>query len=154
LALILEEQHGIAAAAVPGAGAAGGLGFGLMAFAGAKVESGFDLFARQARLEKHIRAADLVVTGEGSLDAQTEMGKGVGQIGRLCRHCGVPCVALAGEAGLSIREIGLFSHVRALTERTSKAEALAHAARLLKQLARETAHTATKVCQSLPPGVQ
>ena len=53
---LLARQHGIDCAATPGAGAAGGLGFGLMAFMGAKVASGFDLFAEYARLEKRIRA--------------------------------------------------------------------------------------------------
>ena len=59
MASLLKQQHGVDCANVPGAGAAGGLGFGLMAFAGAKLESGFDLFARYAQLEKRIRAADV-----------------------------------------------------------------------------------------------
>ena len=62
LASALQEQHYIGGADVPGAGAAGGLGFGLTAFAGAGIQSGFDLFARHARLEKRIGAADLVIT--------------------------------------------------------------------------------------------
>ena len=58
MASLLKKQHGIDCADVPGAGAAGGLGFGLMAFAGAKLESGFELFANHARLEQRIAAAD------------------------------------------------------------------------------------------------
>jgi glycerate 2-kinase len=80
----------------PGTGAAGGLGFGLRCFLGARLESGFSLFARQARLEERIGLSDLVLTGEGAIDASTLMGKGVGEIARLCRGKGVPCVGLAG----------------------------------------------------------
>jgi len=65
----------------PGAGAAGGLGFGLLAFSGARLEPGFDLFARLARLDQRLRSADLVITGEGCIDPSTLMGKGVGQNG-------------------------------------------------------------------------
>jgi glycerate kinase len=92
------------------------LGFGLTAFAGARIESGFDLFARYARLEKRIRAADVVITGEGAMDEQTRMGKGVGQIARWCAARGVPCIGLAGVVEQSVRESKLFAHTRALTE--------------------------------------
>jgi glycerate 2-kinase len=134
LASRLHEQHGIDAANVPGAGAAGGLGFGLIAFAGAKVESGFDLFAHYAQLEKRIRAADLVITGEGAMDEQTRMGKGVGQIARLCSRRAVPCLALAGRVDQSVRKSRVFSDVRALTDRATPHRAQAQAARLLEKL--------------------
>jgi glycerate 2-kinase len=83
-------------AAVPGAGAAGGLGFGLMAFVGARLEPGFDLFARHARLEARLRAAELVITGEGAIDRSTLMGKGVGELAAHCRRRKLPCLGLAG----------------------------------------------------------
>src|ERR1019366_4061038 len=71
LAAVLRKQHGIDSAKTAGAGAAGGLGFGLMAFAGARMESGFEVFARCARLDDRISEADLVITGEGRMDSQT-----------------------------------------------------------------------------------
>lgn len=86
---------------VPGDGAAGGLGFGLRCFLGARLESGFNLFARYARLEERIRGADLVITGEGAIDASTLMGKGVGEIATLCQKHQVPCLGLAGTLALS-----------------------------------------------------
>jgi glycerate kinase len=58
----------------PGAGAAGGLGFGLMAFCGAEVRRGFDEVAELLRLAEVVAGSDLVITGEGSLDAQTLTG--------------------------------------------------------------------------------
>ena len=81
---------------LPGAGAAGGLGFGLRAFCGAQLESGFGLFARQSALQRHLRSTDLVIVAEGAVDASTFMGKGVGQVAARCRERGVPCIALAG----------------------------------------------------------
>lgn len=80
----------------PGAGAAGGLGFGLASFLGAKLEPGFDLFARYARLRRRLRSFDLVITGEGAIDKSSIMGKGVGEIARLCRQHRIPCLGLAG----------------------------------------------------------
>jgi glycerate kinase len=148
MASVLQEQHGIGGADVPGAGAAGGLGFGLTAFAGARIESGFDLFARYARLEKRLRAADVVVTGEGAMDEQTRMGKGVGQIARWCARCGVPCIGLAGVVEASVQESKLFAHTRALVERTTLPRAMKQAARCLETLSAETARAwaARRIC--------
>jgi glycerate kinase len=139
MASLLKQQHGLDWAGIPGAGAAGGLGFGLMAFAGARIESGFDLFARYAQLEKRIRAADVVVTGEGAMDLQTRMGKGVGQIAALCARRHVPCVGLAGMVDATVKHSGIFAHARALTEITTASRAQAGAAHFLEQLAAETA---------------
>ena len=60
---------------VEGAGAAGGLGFALMAYCQAELKSGFDTIAEVVQLDQHLAHADLVITGEGKLDAQTAMGK-------------------------------------------------------------------------------
>ena len=87
----------------PGAGAAGGLGFGLMAL-GAVVTSGFDLVAEAVGLRARVEAADLVVTGEGRLDAQSLRGKVVIGIARLAQDAGVPCVAVAGQAEVGRRD--------------------------------------------------
>jgi glycerate kinase len=137
MAEILEQQHGISGAEVPGAGAAGGLGFGLQAFAKAKIESGFDLFARHAHLERHIRAADLAITGEGAMDEQTRMGKGVGQIARACELYGVPCIGLAGVVHASVKQSKLFAHTRALTDIADLTRAKNQAAQCLEQLSED-----------------
>ncbi|GAB4242677.1 MAG: glycerate kinase [Candidatus Methylacidiphilales bacterium] len=83
-------------ARVPGAGSAGGTGFGLMAFAGARVESGFEVVAAALGLEARVRGADLVLTGEGSLDTQTGLGKGPECLRQMAIRAGVPIVAFAG----------------------------------------------------------
>lgn len=148
LASVLQEQHGLGGAGVAGAGAAGGLGFGLTAFAGARLESGFDLFARHARLERRIRAADAVITGEGAMDEQTRMGKGVGQIAHWCARCGVPCIGMAGVVEASVQESRLFAQTRALTEMADLPRAQRLAARCLAELSEATARAwnETRVC--------
>jgi len=80
----------------PGAGAAGGLGFGLMAFLGATLVNGFERVASVMDLETQIAKADIVITGEGRLDAQTLHGKGPVGVARLARKHGKPVVGLAG----------------------------------------------------------
>lgn len=96
LAKVLENDFGYDHAKMPGAGAAGGLGFGLASFLGGKFESGFDLFAGEANLNQRIASADLVITGEGSLDKSSMMGKGVSGILEICSKHGKPCVGIAG----------------------------------------------------------
>jgi glycerate kinase len=80
----------------PGTGAAGGLGYGLRVFIDGQFEAGFEIFARLANLREKIAAADLIVTAEGSIDAQTDMGKGTGAVAKLAREHGKRCVGLAG----------------------------------------------------------
>jgi glycerate 2-kinase len=111
----------------------------LMAFAGARMESGFEVFAHCARLDERIGRADLVITGEGRMDHQTYMGKGVGQIARRCRKLGVPCLALAGIILEPARARQLFAQTRALTEITNLAGAQSKAARHLQELAGQMA---------------
>ncbi len=124
---------------IPGAGAAGGLGFGLMAFLGAKPEAGFDLFMRLAKLKTQLRSADLVITGEGTIDKSTLMGKGVGEIARRCRQLKVPCIGLAGVVNDSDLIKGRFTATHGLTEVTAVREAKARPEFWLERLTMRTA---------------
>ncbi len=139
LAAVLKQQHGSDFANAPGAGAAGGLGFGLCSFAGAQLASGFDLFAEQARLKNRLRDAGLVVTAEGAIDRQTLMGKGVGQIAALCHEARLPCIALAGVVADRKAAAEQFSHVHALTDLTSPEQAMADAAAWVERIAARAA---------------
>jgi glycerate kinase len=130
----------------PGAGAAGGLGFGLLAFAGAWLQRGFELLARQAQLARRLRAADVVVTGEGAIDRSTAMGKGAGQVALRCREAGVPCIGLGGVVTRTPRVRRLFTEVRSLTEVTTLAEAKARPAFWLEHLAAAVASTLKTSC--------
>jgi len=134
LGFVLEKQMNLSLATVPGAGAAGGLGFGLMAFAGAQARSGFDLFANAADLEKRIRKSDLVITGEGAVDRQTFMGKGVGQVALLCKKLGVPCMALAGATNARAKDARLFSSMFSLIDITPMEQAKRRPAYHLEKL--------------------
>jgi glycerate 2-kinase len=84
----------------PGAGAAGGLGFAMMAYFGAALRSGFDVVAEAVGLRQRLAGANLCVTGEGRLDASSLHGKTPIGVARLCRELAVPCVAVVGSAGV------------------------------------------------------
>ncbi len=84
-------------AETPGAGAAGGLGFGLMAFAGASLRSGFELVGEALELEVAVRQADYVIAAEGHLDRQSGMGKAPGRIRDLAKSHGKRTLAVAGK---------------------------------------------------------
>ncbi|MDP2343338.1 MAG: glycerate kinase [Deltaproteobacteria bacterium] len=86
----------------PGAGAAGGLGFGLLSFVGAELRSGFHVVAAAVQLEAAVAWADVVVTGEGHLDAQTLEGKTAFGVATLARKLGRKTVAFAGGVDVDV----------------------------------------------------
>ena len=96
---IIREQLDLDVEYIPGAGAAGGLGAGMLAFLGARLLEGFPVIAGMLGLEDKIRAADLVITGEGKLDAQTRFGKTPFGVGEIARRNGKPVIAVAGAIG-------------------------------------------------------
>ena len=77
-------------------GAAGGMGMGLNVFAKAKLQSGIDIIIETSKLKDHIKKADLVITGEGQVDAQTLFGKAPAGVARLSKKCQVPVVIIGG----------------------------------------------------------
>lgn len=79
-----------------GAGAAGGLGFAFMSYLNAALESGINLILRKTRVEEAIRNADIIITGEGCLDAQTAMGKAPVGVARLANKYNKPVIAFSG----------------------------------------------------------
>ena len=95
-AALIRDQLGKEVDSVPGAGAAGGLGAGLMAFLDAQLTSGFDMVSGVTRLEERIREADLVITGEGRMDAQTRFGKTPSGVARMARKHGKPVIGVTG----------------------------------------------------------
>ena len=139
LARTWENQMGEAADQLPGAGAAGGLGFGLYCFLKADLQSGFALFARTVRLTEKLTEADIVITGEGGMDRQTVMGKGVGELAKLARQHDCRCLAFAGTVDDVAALESDFEQCRSLAEVTSSAESLIQPARWLQVLAQRTA---------------
>lgn len=131
-AAVLRRRFGINAAAMPGGGAAGGLAIGLVAFAGARIVSGFDVVAEAAGLASRMETADVVVTGEGSYDIQSAQGKVTGRIIAMARGMGKPFVVLAGRS----TEPGITT-LSSLAG--SDIESMERAAELLKQAAADWA---------------
>lgn len=130
-------------ASAPGSGAAGGLGFGLSAFVGATLESGFEIFSRLTKFVAHMRRADLVITGEGSIDVTTlAMGKGVGRVAALARRLGRPCIALAGVVSVPQSTRTPFRRLFGIVPGfASQEEAMANPQYWLTRLAAEAART-------------
>jgi glycerate kinase len=133
LAAVVAGHLGCDFSKEPGAGAAGGLGFGLKAFLGAQLEPGFDVFAAQAGLEPHLKWADAVLTGEGKIDRSTLMGKGVGEIAFKCLRLSIPCFGLAGVVEVQ-RHQEVFARLGGLTQCTSRENATQRAGYRLTQL--------------------
>jgi len=90
---------------IAGAGAAGGLGFGLMAFAGAKIRSGVELVIEKTKLAEKIAQADYVFTGEGKIDFQTKFGKTPFGVAQVAKRINKPVIAFAGLVGDGIDEL-------------------------------------------------
>jgi glycerate kinase len=138
----------------PGAGAAGGLGFGLMTFCGAELLPGFDLVATQLALEEAVGRADLVLTGEGSLDGQTLEGKAPAGVASMARRLGRSVIAFGGRVQEAAR-VGLhdcFDEIIALSDvepdltqeqRIARGPELLsrHAARLARRIGKEDLRT-------------
>jgi glycerate kinase len=99
LARLVEKTGRNDLANLPGAGAAGGLGFGMMAFFNAKLQPGIEIVTNAVKLRDRLRSADLCITGEGKIDAQSLAGKTPVGVARICKQLGVPCIALCGMIG-------------------------------------------------------
>lgn len=97
---VIRKDLGIDVEPVPGAGAAGGLGAGLLAFLRAELVSGIELVLNTVNFRAAVDTADLVFTGEGKLDAQSAYGKVPIGVARACKPMGIPVVVLAGSVEL------------------------------------------------------
>ncbi|MFT5466005.1 MAG: glycerate kinase [Verrucomicrobiales bacterium] len=136
LADLAQRDLGIDPRTEPGSGAAGGLGFGTIAFCKAKLQPGFDLIADLLDLETQIAASDLVITGEGSLDAQTLNGKGPHGVAMLARNLGKPVVAFAGITDGSPRLFEAFDRIEVIRpEGVSIEESISRGQQLLEAAA-------------------
>lgn len=101
----IRESIGIDVTGLRGGGAAGGLGAGLFAFCGAKIENGFNVVCDAVGFEDAMSDADLVITGEGCSDYQTAFGKLPSGAAKLCKKHGIPCMLLSGMIKGDITEL-------------------------------------------------
>jgi glycerate kinase len=129
LAALIKRDLGIDVMRIAGGGAAGGLGVGLIAFAKAKLKRGVDLVSDAVDLAKHLRGADLVITGEGRVDFQTAFGKTPSGVAKAARRLKIPVVAIGG--GLADDARAVFEHgIDALEAGAARDMDLAEALRL------------------------
>ncbi|MBU2753349.1 glycerate kinase [Acidithiobacillus sp. CV18-2] len=127
---------------IPGSGAAGGVGAACLAFLGARLRPGIDSIADLINLDEKIRAADLILTGEGRIDAQTTHGKTIAGIAKRCQRLGKPLIVLAGSRSGdtdALREIGIDVVLTSLPSLGEETELFREGADHLRETARNTA---------------
>lgn len=140
LAEVIERDLGLAVRETPGAGAAGGLGAGLVAFAGGRLERGIALVIRALNLAERLRGADLCITGEGAIDASSAFGKTAVGVARLAREIGCPTLALAGAIGPGAEAVlaeGISAMFSLCDRPMPLHDALSHAEELLERAAEQ-----------------
>lgn len=132
---VILRDLGLSIDEVPGSGAAGGLGAGLMAFLGAELKAGIDAVLQLVRFDQIVADADLVITGEGRLDYQTVYGKVPAGIASWTKRSGdIPVVAIVGDIGKDFQkvyEVGIDVVLSTVNKAMSLQEAMGDSTRLL-----------------------
>ncbi len=137
---VIREATGLALGQANGSGASGGLGAGLVAFAGATLHPRFDIVMQYLRFDELLLEADLVITAEGSLDGQSPYGKVPCEVARRARDRGIPTIALAGTIGKGVTETfdtGIDAFVSILKRPCTLEEAIAKGEELLRHCAED-----------------
>ena len=137
-AAVVQSDLGSDVLDTPGSGAAGGLGAGLIAFAGAELRSGIDMVCDALDFDRHAAAADLIITGEGRADRSTAFDKAPVGIARRAQSFGVPTILLAGSLGPGydlLYDHGINAVVSIAEEPTELADSLQRGAELLDRAA-------------------
>jgi glycerate kinase len=151
---VLADELGLEAqdaAQAPGAGAAGGVGYIAIAALGAARRPGIDVVLEFTELEQRLAGADLVITGEGSLDEQSLLGKTPMGVARAAARSGIPVIAVCGRSTLSPEQLSEsgFESVHALTELESNVEkCIAEAGPLLEELGRHIGVRLSEITQN------
>lgn len=138
LSALIHKQLGIEVSTRPGAGAAGGLGAGTMAFLDAQLQPGAGSVLKLLDFDTMLTGADLVITAEGQLDSQTAFGKAPSEVARHAKNAGIPCIAITGRLNESIENlatIGITSVYSICSDSISTADAMKNAAKYIKATA-------------------
>lgn len=134
---MLRKHLGVDVQEIPGSGAAGGLGAGLVVFCHGRLQSGIDLVLDLTHFDERLRGADLVITGEGKVDAQTKFGKALNGLLRRTKSAGIPVLAVAGDVegdrSLLVGTEGFADLISLVNEETTVQQAIADAAPLVRQ---------------------
>ncbi|HTK11739.1 MAG TPA: glycerate kinase [Ktedonobacteraceae bacterium] len=132
---IIEQDLALSVADIPGAGAAGGLGAGLLAFLHATLRPGAQIVFETTHLSEHLQSADLLITAEGQIDSQTAYGKSVGAVAQQAQRHQVPVLALAGSLGAdyqAVYELGIDAVAVLPSGPMTLEHAMTHAAELTR----------------------
>lgn len=154
-AQVVSDAVGADLTETPGAGAAGGAGFGLLAVLGAAPRPGIDLVLELVDFESHCANADLVITGEGCLDEQTLHGKAPAGVAAAARRHGLPVIAVAGRSLVDrdqLDDAGIGAVYTLADIEPDTATSIANAAALLRQLGRRIADEYQLTISSAQPG--
>ncbi len=134
LADVVQKQFNLDAEETPGAGAAGGLGYGLMVFCGASLEKGIDIVLDAVNFDERLEHKDLVITGEGKIDGQTAYGKLPVGVAYRAKQKGVPVLVIAGDIGDGIEavyDVGIDAVMSSVNRAMSLKEAMGRSSELL-----------------------
>jgi glycerate 2-kinase len=143
LAKVVKETLNIEIVDIPGAGAAGGLGAGIMAFCNGKLESGFNIVARETRLESFCEWAEIIITGEGKIDAQTKYGKTPQGVANMAKKYNKPVIGVAGslvDGYTDLYESGFNALFSILDKPMDLDQAIANAPELLEKFGKSIGH--------------
>ncbi len=134
---IMKRDLGKEVGDIPGSGAAGGLGAGLVGFLDGKLEKGIDAVLTILRFEQLIAGADLVITGEGKLDYQTAYGKVPAGVATWAKRVGgIPVIAVVGDIGEgfeAVHDVGIDAVISSVNRAMPLAEAMGNSTRLLEE---------------------
>lgn len=136
----MRADLGVDVSALPGGGAAGGLGAGLVAFLGGRLMPGADLVIGVCGVASRIEGCDLVITGEGRLDGQTVFGKAPAGVAKVAKPRGIPVIAICGCLGPDVekvREVGIDAYFSALEEPVAEADLPVHGPGMLERCAEQ-----------------
>lgn len=135
---LARRQGALEIAHTPGAGSAGGMGFGMMAFFRATLTPGAAMVIEATRLRDRLAGADLCFTAEGCVDATSASGKATGAVARVCRELDVPCVALAGtlEDASGVEGLGMTTCLSVVDRPMSLEQSIARSAEQFRASAR------------------
>ncbi len=144
LAKVIQNHLGVDITEIPGSGAAGGLGGGLMAFLGAKLQSGIKIIMELTSFEEKLRDADLIITGEGATDFQTLFGKVPFGVAQVAKEYGKPVICISGSLGIGYEKLadaGIVAFFSIVDRPMALEEAMARGEALLEKTAENVLHT-------------
>lgn len=135
-ASLIEQTIKLDVSCLPGSGASGGLGAGLLAFAGATLYPWFDLIMNFINIEEKIASADLIITAEGSLDFQTPNGKIPSEVARIAKKYNIPVIAITGTVGIGAElnyDAGIDAYLSIIQKPVCLEQAIAEAPKWIEE---------------------